>query len=256
MLLAIDIGNARTSFGVFHQQKLIHSESLPTPRAEGILSQHEHPEHPRIHSRIKAAIIASVHPAANKVIEQWIHSTFNIQPLLIGRDLQVPVETLVVNPHEVGADRLLNALAAYHRTGGATVVVDFGTAITFDVIDPQGRFVGGIIAPGLSLMAKALHQHCTLLPLISPSFPENTSVGKNTTSAMQIGIATLCKEAIEGLLVRISRQLKTIPRVLATGGEVHLIAPHVALINQIIPSLTLEGLHLCYLKCQSRKREN
>jgi type III pantothenate kinase len=192
---------------------------------------------------IDASVIATVVPAALYHLRRLCREWFRSEPLVARASLDWGFAIKVERPEEVGADRLLNALAAHQRFRGPLVVVDFGTATTFDVVDRDGSYVGGVIAPGVNLSLEALHQAAARLPRIGISRPQSV-IGRSTVPAMQSGVFWGYVGLVEGLVARIKAEYGNPLKVVATGGLAPLFAEGTAVLQQIEPDLTLDGLRL------------
>lgn len=192
---------------------------------------------------ISAAVIGTVVPAALYHLRRCCRDWFNVEPLIARSTLDWGFEIKVDNPPEVGADRLLNVLAGHRRFGGPLIVVDFGTATTFDVADKDGDYLGGVICPGINLSIEALHQAAAQLPRIGIARPQAV-IGRSTVPAMQSGVYWGYVAMIEGLVARIKAEYGGPMKVIATGGLAPLFSEGTMIIEQIEPDLTLEGLRL------------
>lgn len=233
-LLAIDIGNTNVVFGLFKRGRLTKEWRVATERLsadqrirQGISEYQD----------IGGIVVASVVPWANKIIKQW----FPQAKFLNHKNIGIKIKTK--KPAEVGIDRLVNALAAYKLYGGPAIIIDFGTATTFDVINNKGEYLGGAIAPGIVLARDALHQKTAKLPQISIAAPRNV-VGKSTLEAMQSGLVFGYAALVEGMIERIRKRIRQRPRVIATGGLAELICHHTPVVATIDQQLTLKGLRL------------
>jgi len=200
------------------------------------------------HARLKPTdvnrtVIGTVVPAALYHLRRLCREWFTSEPLVARAALDWGFEIRVDRPEEVGADRLLNALAAHRRFGGPLVVVDFGTATTFDVVDGDGSYVGGVIAPGINLSIEALHRAAARLPRIGIGRPQAV-IGRSTVPAMQSGVYWGYVGLVEGLVTRIKAEYGGPLKVVATGGLAPLFAEGTMMIEQIDPDLTLDGLRL------------
>ncbi|MCX7380451.1 MAG: type III pantothenate kinase [Alphaproteobacteria bacterium] len=193
--------------------------------------------------QIDSAVIGTVVPAALYHLRRLCRDWFHVEPLVARATLDWGFEIKVDNPEEVGADRLLNSLAGHQIYGGPLVVIDFGTATTFDVVDEGGAYVGGIIAPGINLSIEALHRAAARLPRIGIGRPQSV-IGRNTVAAMQSGIYWGYVAMIEGLIQRIQLEQGGGLKVLATGGLAPLVAEGTTVISHIDPDLTLDGLRM------------
>ena len=192
---------------------------------------------------VNRAVIGTVVPAALYHLRRLCRDWFDVEPLVARSSLDWGFEIKVDNPAEVGADRLLNALAAHRRYTGPLMVIDFGTATTFDVVDADGAYIGGAIAPGINLSIEALHQAAARLPRIGIGRPQAV-IGRATVPAMQSGLYWGYIGMIEGLTTRIQAEFERPLKVLATGGLAPLFAEGTTIIEQIDPDLTLDGLRL------------
>ena len=240
MLLAVDIGNTNISFGVFKGNKLVKRSDIPTRKYTiGNLKK----SLGRI--ALDDSIICSVVPAVSHRLKTDLRKLLNKQPYCLGEHVKVPIKNLYRNPKQVGADRLVNAFAGVKLYGAPLVVVDFGTAITFDVISKNKEYLGGLILPGLKISLDALAEETALLPRIKLEKPREF-IGRDTRNSMLSGIiygfATLVDNLTEKLKGRISRNTK----VIGTGGNIELIKKYCNNIDKIDRDLTLKGLNLIY----------
>jgi type III pantothenate kinase len=192
---------------------------------------------------ISGAVIGTVVPAALYHLRRLVRDWFAVEPLIARATVQWGFDIKVDNPEEVGADRLLNALASHRKYGGPLVVIDFGTATTFDVVSPAGAYLGGVIAPGINLSIEALHRAAARLPRIGIGRPQAV-IGTNTIAAMQSGIYWGYVALIEGMVARIQTEYSFPLKVIATGGLAPLLAEGTTTIGQIDPDLTLDGLRM------------
>lgn len=197
--------------------------------------------------QIERAVIGTVVPAALYHLRRLCRDWFSIEPLIASAELDWGFEIRMDTPGEVGADRLLNALAAHQTYGGPLIVIDFGTATTFDVVDADGAYVGGVIAPGINLSVEALHQAAARLPRIGIGRPQQV-IGKSTIPAMRSGIYWGYVGLVEGLVARIETEFGSAMKTIATGGLAPLIAEGAARIEHTDADLTLEGLRLLALR--------
>ncbi|MFO1128246.1 MAG: type III pantothenate kinase [Rhodospirillales bacterium] len=248
MLLAIDTGNTNTVFAVFDDNGDIRGEWRSstdvnrTADETGIWLSQLLSMAGLARSDITAAIIASVVPAGLFNHRLLCRRYFSCQPLVVGAaDVDIGIRVLVDRPEEVGADRLVNAVAAYRLYGGPRIVVDFGTATTFDVIDKDGNYLGGTISPGINLSLEALHQAAAQLPRVGIGRPDRV-IGKNTIQAMRSGIFWGYVGLIEGTVARIREELGAPAGVIATGGLATLFADCCPVLDRVVSDLTLQGL--------------
>lgn len=252
MLLAIDIGNTQLVLGIFKGDQLVHSWRVVTRRnqtfdeyavlfrnlfeLEGISSED-----------IEGMVISSVVPPLNKTFESLAKQYFSLDPLFIEATRQnlVPIPTYKP-PADVGADRIVNAMAAFDLIGGPSIVVDFGTATTFDAISGKGEYLGGVIAPGISISAEALFSRASKLPRIEIRKPSKV-IGDSTVGSMQSGLYFGYVGLVEGILGKMKGELGEV-QVLATGGLASLVAAATDAIDRVEEDLTLFGLRLFHSK--------
>ena len=194
-------------------------------------------------SDVDRSVIGTVVPAALYHLRRLCREYFEAEPLIARSDLDWGFDIRLENPAEVGADRLLNALAAHRSYGGPLIVIDFGTATTFDVVESDGAYLGGVIAPGINLSLEALHKAAARLPRIGIGRPQEV-IGRSTVPAMQSGIYWGYVGLIEGLVARIQAEYDGPLKVIATGGLAPLLAEGTNVIGVIAPQLTLDGLRL------------
>ena len=253
MLLAVDIGNSHTVLGAFVGEELAHQWRIASRidytadelwvvvrglfEASGAdLDQVDH------------MIVSSVVPSVDPAVVSMATNHLGITPLLIGPGIRTGMQLRVDNPREVGADRIVNSVAAYSKYGGPVVVIDFGTATTFDAIAANGDYLGGAIAPGIRISMDALFSRTSKLPRIELAMPKGMegAIGKNTVEHMQIGFIYGFAGQIEGIVGRIRDELGGKCRVIATGGLASLIAVHATVIEVVDDRLTLDGLRLLH----------
>ncbi|UMM63379.1 type III pantothenate kinase [Aristophania vespae] len=194
-------------------------------------------------TQIKRAIIGTVVPATLYDLRRLCREWFKIEPLIANNDLCWGLDALIDNPEELGADRRLNGLAAHHIYGGPLIVVDFGTATTFDVVDQEGNYCGGAIAPGVNLSMDALHRAAARLPRVSIGRPSE-AIGRNTNTAMRSGLYWGYIGLVENILSRIEFEMNCAVKVIATGGLAELFSEGTKRFDHIAPELTLEGLRI------------
>ena len=259
MLLAIDAGNTNIVFAVFDGDTIkgqwrCSTTTERTADELGVWLHHLFTLSDVPVDAISGAIIATVVPAAEFSLKTLCRRYFNVDPMVVGDpDVKLDMNIIMDRPSEVGADRLVNAVAAHKLFGGPLVVLDFGTATTFDVVDHNGDYLGGVIAPGVNLSIKALHMAAAQLPMVAIEAPRNV-VGKNTVEAMQSGVYWGYVSMIEGLLARIRQQqgLETI-KVVATGGLAPLFTKAVDEIEHLHGDLTMLGLLMIYRRNSQEK---
>lgn len=247
MLLVFDIGNTQTEVGVFSGEQLVASWRLATDRLKtideyGILLKNFFRDGNLDTTQVKSAAISSVVPPVTGLFEEMVIKYFAVYPLVVGPGVKTGLAFKYENPREVGADRVVNAVAAIKIWGPPLIVVDFGTATTFCAIAPNGEYQGGAIAPGLGISSEALVQRTAKLPKIEIEKPKSI-IGKNTVHAMQAGLFFGYLGLVEGLISRMKTELNCSPRVIATGGFAGLIGDNTKLIDHIEPHLALHGLY-------------
>ncbi len=253
MLLAIDIGNSHIVFGTFDGEKLTRECRMATQLHKtadeyGILVKNILEHRTISPKRITGAILSSVVPALTAVFEEMVQTYFSVTPLIVTHQLPTGITIRYHRPEEVGSDRIVNAAAAFHlfREGGKPIIiVDFGTATTFDVVSEQGDYLGGAIAPGLVVSSEALFSHTAKLPLVELIIPKS-AIGRDTPSSIQSGLIFGHVGLVNEMVDRVSREMNNAPLVVATGGLSRLIAPLCKVISVVKPALTLEGLMLIY----------
>jgi len=250
MLLVFDVGNTNIVMGIYREDKLLHSWRLFTDRNQTadelevkILSLLTYAQISV--NDISDAIISSVVPPLMPALGKMIGKCFGIEPLIVEPGTKTGLSILYDNPREVGADRIVNAVAGYELYGSPLIIIDFGTATTFCVIDEEGRWIGGAISPGIGISAEALFQRASRLPRIELVKPRQV-VGKNTVTGMQAGIIYGYVGLVDGIVNRIKRETGLNPRVIATGGMADVIAEESETIDVVEENLTLEGLRLIY----------
>ena len=249
MLLAIDAGNTNIVFAVYDELQKKYSWRCKTDSGKTAdeyaawlfqLFTKENIEFSDIHG----ATICSVVPDANFHLMGLCNDVFKIEPFMVSYDT-VKIKTALENPNEIGSDRLVNTLAVIKEYATPAIVIDFGTATTFDVIDASGTYLGGVIAPGVNLSMEALHMAAAKLPNIHVKKPEKV-IGNNTVSAMQSGTFWGYASMVEGMVKRICSEINARPYVLATGGLAPLFADTLEMIDHVDQDLTLRGLVQIY----------
>jgi type III pantothenate kinase len=250
MLLVIDTGNTNTVLGVFDNRKLVANwrlETKPRQTADeyGILVRNLFALAGLEFTRIHDIIISSVVPPLNPTLEQMALKYFDLKPLFVEPGIKTGMPILYDTPGEVGADRIVNAVAAIEKYGGPAVVVDFGTATTFDAISAKGEYLGGLIAPGPAISAEALYSRTARLPRVEIKAPPKV-IGTSTVASMQAGLYYGYIGLIDGILERVCKELGPKTQVVATGGFATLIGKATHQIQHIDPDLTLEGLLIIY----------
>ncbi len=251
MLLAIDVGNTNLVCGLFERERLLHTFRLQTERSKtadeyAVLLAQILTLRGVAPSEISACILASVVPPLTDVFESAVSSVIDGETLVVGGPgLKTGIRIRCDNPREVGADRIVNAVAAHGRVSSAVIVVDLGTATNFDCVSKQGDYLGGVIVPGVHASLDGLLARAAKLSRIELSCPPHV-IGKNTAHAMQSGVVFGYASLIDGLIARIKTEMEEPVWTLATGGLASLIGAHTSRIDELCPNLTLEGLRLIY----------
>ena len=250
MLLAVDVGNTHTVLGLYEDATLVHDFRIETSKGRTMDEYHvlllnllQVAEVPR--ASVRASILASVVPTLNDTLIEAVDRAFDHEILVVGPGIKTGMPILYENPREVGADRIVNAVAAYERVGGQVIVVDFGTATTFDCISAKGEYLGGAIAPGMQISAHALFDRAARLPRVEIAQPAK-AVGRNTVHSMQSGIVFGYVGLVDGLVRRLWAEMGSSCTVIATGGLARLIEPESETIDEVDEYLTLDGLRLLY----------
>ena len=250
MLLAIDIGNTNVTLGVFEENTLqatwhLATDSSRMPDEYGMMLLNLLPLRGVTHSDITAAVLCSVVPPLTQVFSQLCESFFGVKPLVVGVGVRTGIKILYDNPRDVGADRIVDAAAAFHLYDGPIIIVDFGTATVFDAISAQGEYLGGAIAPGLRVASESLFTSTSQLRRVELVAPKS-AIGKNTSHAMQSGLMLGHADLVEGIVKRFKRELGQDAKVIATGGLAPLMANLTPVFDAINLNLTLLGLQMIY----------
>ncbi|HUY97735.1 MAG TPA: type III pantothenate kinase [Verrucomicrobiae bacterium] len=247
MLLALDVGNSNLTVGVFQGTALVHDGRFATRRdatcdelgiqLRGLLAA-------TVGTRvIDRAAICSVVPSIDRALREAVVGYFDVQPLLVGPGTRSGIRIHYDPPRDVGADRIVTALAVRHRYGGPAIIVDFGTATTVDAINAEGDYLGGVIVPGVRLSLDALSQRAARLPWVELAAP-GPVLARTTVASMQAGVVYGVVGQVEEIVRRMLGEMGTPATVVATGGLAELLAPHIPCIDRIDPLVTLEGLRL------------
>ena len=250
MLLAIDAGNSNITLGVFQGETLLAQWRLIT-NTDQSSDEYGSDLRRRFDSvavdpkRLDAIVIASVVPSLNSTLERMVEVYFNLAPMFVDHTKQTGLQIVYDQPSDLGADRIVDAVAAVEKYGAPCIVVDFGTATTFNVINSVREFIGGAISPGLMTCAEALFARAAKLPRVEFTRPEKV-IGSSTVRAMQSGLYYGYAGLVDAMIARMIEELGTAPRVIATGGLAHAVAPAARSIELVDDTLTLEGLRLVY----------
>ena len=250
MLLCIDVGNTNIVLGVFDGEELVadfrlHTDERSTGDELGLLVSGLLESRDIATGSVSAVVVSNVVPILARPIDELAHHYFRMAPMVIGPGIRTGMRILYEDPRQVGADRIVNSIAAFRRYGGPAVLVDFGTATTFDAISAQGDYLGGAIAPGIVLSLDALVAHAAKLTRVELLAPP-TVIGRNTTASMQAGLVYGYVGLIEGIVERMKKELGDGAKVIATGGLAELISAQTAAIDTVDQRLTLDGLRIIH----------
>jgi len=250
LLLVVDTGNTNTVFGVYCGEDLV--ESFRTSTDVERTSDEYGATLLTLFARagldprsVGSVIVSSVVPPLNPTLARLSETFFGHRPLFVEPGVRTGMPIRYDNPAEVGADRIVNAVAARHLYGAPVVVVDFGTATTFDIVNAQGEYAGGIISPGILISAEALFAHASRLYRVDVRAPEQL-IGRNTAAAMQAGIFFGYVGLVDGILARLQAEIPDLAAIVATGGQAEMIASGSRFIREVEPQLTLIGLRLIH----------
>ncbi|MBU8908450.1 type III pantothenate kinase [Desertibacillus haloalkaliphilus] len=252
MIFVIDVGNTNIVLGVYDNDELKYHWRINTNRQQtedeyGMIIKDLFSHVDLKGEQIDGIIISSVVPPIMFALELMCKKYFNVEPLIIGPGIKTGLNIKYDNPKEVGADRIVNAVSAIYLYGSPLIIVDFGTATTYCYINEEKQYMGGAIAPGISISTEALYNQASKLPRIEIAKPTQV-IGKNTVNAMQAGIFYGYVGQVDGIVTRMKEQSPTEPTVIATGGLAPLIAKESTTIDIVDPYLTLKGLQMIYLK--------
>lgn len=240
MLLAVDIGNTNITFGLFRGKSIESTFNIPT-----CLYSIKKLKSNLKNNKIKETIVCSVVPRLTRRLSEDLKTIADKKPYIIGKSIKVPIKNLYRNPGQVGQDRLVNAFAAISFYCAPAIVVDFGTAITFDIISKRKEYLGGMILPGLKISLEALNKRTALLPKVSLKKP-NGFIGRDTRNSMLSGIIYGFSSLTDDLITRIKKRIGKDALAIATGGNINLISKYCREIDKIDPFLTLKGLNRLY----------
>lgn len=258
MLLAIDIGNTNVVLGMFEGNRLkgswrIASSITKTPDEYGILVLdlfHAAKFHA---NKVSNLILSSVVPPLTPVFVEMARSYFHCDPLIVDGTTDTGLTNRYEPARDVGADRIVNAVAAYQRYGGPIIIVDFGTATTFCAVSRRGEYLGGAIAPGITIGAEALFRRASKLPKVELAKPASV-IGQDTVSSIQAGLLYGYAGMVDALVLRMKKKLGNKAKVVATGGQARLILPETETISEIRPYLTLEGLQILFERLKKPRK--
>lgn len=250
MLLVLDIGNTNTVVGVYDGERLVAHWRLTTARNRtddeyAILMASLFTRHHLAPEQIKQAVLGSVVPTLTGAFEKAVEGCFGIKPLVVGPGVKTGIKLKFDNPKEIGADRIANAVGGFAKYGGPLIIVDFGTATTFDYISEDGTYMGGVIAPGMKIAAEALFERASKLPKVELEYPE-TVLGRNTVQSMQSGIMHGYAALVDGLVERLRSETETGARVVGTGGLAGVLAPRTMTLKTVDDWITLDGLRIIF----------
>jgi type III pantothenate kinase len=256
MLLAVDVGNTNVKLGVFEGPRLAASWRLTTRREQtadeyGVLTRTLLLGKRLPSDAIEGVAISSTVPAVQRSLEDMASQYFGIRAFVVEPGVNVALPMLVDYPREVGPDRVVKVVAGVELYGGPLIIVDFGTATTFECVSPRGEFMGGAIAPGIATAGDALTSRAARLFRVDLARPP-TAIGRNTITNIQSGIVYGYAGLVDGLVGRMRAEMEGTPRVVATGGLVSLVQDIARAIDVVQPHLTLQGLRICY---ERRARE-
>jgi type III pantothenate kinase len=250
MLLVVDVGNSNTVLGIYDGQNLVENWRVGTDKYRTVdeyaMLINDLFRLSELHfSDLDDVIVSSVVPPMLDTFSALCQKYFQLTPYIVGPGMKTGMPIQYDNPREVGADRIVNAIAAYEKSKCSLIIVDFGTATTFDVISPDGSYQGGAIAPGVGISADALFERASKLPRVGFSCPDHI-IAKNTVNSIQSGIFFGYVGLVEGIVSRMKKELSEVPKVIATGGLAAPISKATHCIDQVEPFLTLEGLQILY----------
>jgi type III pantothenate kinase len=254
VILVVDVGNTNIVLGIYEGKTLLHHWRLSTNRS-ATADEYGIMIHNLFHyagvklDQMDGVIISSVVPPLMRTLEQLCHKYLHKVPIIVGPGVKTGLNIRYENPREVGADRIVNSVAGIEKYGTPLIVVDFGTATTFDYIDADGNYLGGAIVPGIGISTEALYQRAAKLPRIELVRPKSV-VGRNPVTSMQAGIIFGYAGQVDGIVQRIRKEFNVMPRVIATGGLAELISAESETVEAVDPLLTLDGLRIIYERNQ------
>ncbi len=251
-IIAIAVGNTNTRIATWHEEQIKTPLAVPTDDAAAFEEAFDAHVAAIGASTPPPVVIGSVVPEALERLRSLVMDRLDRRPLVIGDNLPLPLEVAVDDAQAIGVDRVCAAAAAYDKIQTACVIVDFGTAVTVDLVDDEGALLGGAILPGPDLQLTALAEHTAQLPKVAPAVPE-TPYGRNTTEAMQAGVCRGLAGAVRGLVEGYATSLNRWPQVVATGGDLELMMEHCDFLDSPVQDLTLRGIGLAYSKFLTEK---
>ncbi len=251
MLLAVDVGNTQTHIGVFSKDAIVAQWRTHTVRSRTAdelaltFRQFLSMDDLSFDRQITGVVISSVVPTLTAAIREMVERYFHFSPVVVEPGTRTGMPIHIDNPSELGADRICNAVAAYTLAGGPLIVIDFGTATTFDVVSQRGEYLGGAIAPGVQVSADALAQAAARLPRVELLAPRSV-IGKSTIESVRAGVLLGAAAMVDGMIDRIRGEMKGEPQVVATGGLAPLVLEHCSTKSRFEATLTLTGLRILY----------
>ncbi|MCG8472438.1 MAG: type III pantothenate kinase [Desulfobacterales bacterium] len=250
MILVIDVGNTNTVMGLFQGKKLVHdwrirSQKNMTEDEFNLLVSSLFRERQIDPESIRKTVISSVVPPVKEILQTFCTKYLGHPPIWVNSETTKSIMPIrYTNPTEVGADRIVNAVAAYEKYQSAIIAIDFGTATTFDIISSEGEYMGGAISPGIRIASEALFANASKLPRVEICTPPERAIGLDTAESMKAGIIFGYAGLVDGMVERIKREMGCEPKVIATGGLASVISGVSSTIESVEPELTLEGLQI------------
>lgn len=246
-VIVIDIGNTTTAIGTWHKDQLKTPLSVSIDDEAGFDQALEAQVDAMPKRRVAAVVIGSVVPQALQRIQGYLEGKLDRNALVVGDTIPLPIDVGVAEAKAIGVDRVCAAAAAYEKLQTGCIIVDFGSAVTVDLVDDEGTLVGGAILPGLKMQLRALHEQTAVLPEVEPGLPD-TPYGRNTTEAMQAGVCRGVVGAVRALVEAYASSLNRWPQVLGTGGDLSLVGPICDFLDTQVQHLALRGVGVAYMK--------